>query len=221
MDPAMALQYTKHGPLCIGYIFAFYATKMGSRATGDTKVHPHWVKDPPWSFNGPCHGPTIHQTWPFIYWLYFCILCNKKGIKGLWGHKGWPSLGLGPALVLQWTLPWPYNTPHMALYKLAIFLHSMQQKWDQGTMGTQRSTLIGYRTCLGPSMDPNMTLQYTWTGPSRWRIGEGGGHKKSDTCWHGGGVGVHKNLLRGSERWVGGGVQNGQKKFWRHIWTVS
>ena len=28
MDPAMALQYTKLGPLCIGYIFAFYATKM-------------------------------------------------------------------------------------------------------------------------------------------------------------------------------------------------
>ena len=30
MDPAMALQYTKHGPLYIGYIFAFYATKLGS-----------------------------------------------------------------------------------------------------------------------------------------------------------------------------------------------
>ena len=24
----------------------------------------------------------------------------KNGIKGLWGHKGQPSLGLGPALVL-------------------------------------------------------------------------------------------------------------------------
>ena len=123
---------------------------MGSRATGDTKVHPYWVKDPPWSFNGPCHGPTIHQTWPFIYWLYFCILCNKKGIKGLLGHKGPPSLGLGPALVLQWTLPWPYNTPNMALYILAIFLHSMQQKRDQRTLGTQMSTLIGSR------------IQYLW-----------------------------------------------------------
>ena len=48
-------------------------------------------------------------------------------IKGLWGHKGCPSLGPGPALVLQWTLPWPYNTPNMALYILAIFLHSMQR----------------------------------------------------------------------------------------------
>ena len=61
-------------------------------------------------------GPSIHLSWPFIYWLYFCILRNKNGIKGLWGHKGPPSLGLGPALVLQWTLQWPYSTPDMALY---------------------------------------------------------------------------------------------------------
>ena len=106
MDPTMALQYTKHGPLYIGYIFAFYATKMGSRDSGHTKVNPHWVLDPPWSFNGPCQGPTIHVTWSFIYGLYFCILC-KKLIKGLWRHKDWPPLDLGPALVLQWTLPWP------------------------------------------------------------------------------------------------------------------
>ena len=127
---------------------------MGSRDSGETKVDPHWVQDPPWSFNGPCHVPTIHPTWPFVYWLYFCILCNKNGIKGLWGHKGKPSLALGPSLVLHWTLPWPLNTLNMALYILAIFLHSMQQKWDQGTLGTQRSTLIGSRTRLGPSMDP-------------------------------------------------------------------
>ena len=57
MDPDMALQYTKHGPSYIGYIFLYYATKMGSWDTGDIKVHPHWVWDPPWSFNGPCHGP--------------------------------------------------------------------------------------------------------------------------------------------------------------------
>ena len=69
MDPTMALQYTKHGPLYIGYIFVYYATKMGSRDTGDIKVHPHWVWDPPWSFNGPCHGPPIHQTWPFTWIL--------------------------------------------------------------------------------------------------------------------------------------------------------
>ena len=87
MDLAMALQYTKHGPLYIGYIFAFYATKMGSRDSGETNVDPHRVQDPPWSFNGPWHGPTIHPTWPFLYWLYFRILCNKNEI---WGHKGQP-----------------------------------------------------------------------------------------------------------------------------------
>ena len=43
MDPAMVLKYTKHGPLYIGYIFAFYATKMGSRDSEDTKVYPYWV----------------------------------------------------------------------------------------------------------------------------------------------------------------------------------
>ena len=37
----------------------------------------------------------------------------------------------------------------------------MQQKWDQGTLGRQRSTLIGSRTRLGPSMDLAMALQYT------------------------------------------------------------
>ena len=51
------------------------------------------------------------------------------------------------------------------VYILAIFLHSMQQKWDQGTLGTQRSTLIGSRTHLGPSMDPAMALKYTQHGP--------------------------------------------------------
>ena len=64
------------------------------------------------------------------------------------------------SLVLQWNLPWPYNTPDMALYILAIFLHFIQQKWDQGSLGTQRTTLIGSRTRLGPSMDPAMALQY-------------------------------------------------------------
>ena len=70
-----------------------------------------------------------------------------------------------PALVLQWTLPWPYNTPDMALYIMAIFFNVMQQKWDQGPLGTQRSTPIGSRTCLGTSMDPAMALQYTKHGP--------------------------------------------------------
>ena len=34
----------------IGYIFAFYATKIRSRDSGYTKVDTHLVKDPPWSF---------------------------------------------------------------------------------------------------------------------------------------------------------------------------
>ena len=38
MDSAMALHYTQHGPLYIGYIFAFYATEMGSRESGDNKL---------------------------------------------------------------------------------------------------------------------------------------------------------------------------------------
>ena len=42
IDPTMALKYTPHGPFYIGYIFTFYATKMGSRDSGDTKVNPHW-----------------------------------------------------------------------------------------------------------------------------------------------------------------------------------
>ena len=53
MDSALALQCTQHGHLYIGYIFALYATKIGSRDSGDTKVDPHWVQDLPWSFNGP------------------------------------------------------------------------------------------------------------------------------------------------------------------------
>ena len=101
-----------------------------------------------------------------MYWLYFCILCNKKGIKGLWGHKGPPSLGLGPALVLQWILPWPYNTPNMALYWTLSFsnllykssenfrvpwshfllLHRMQ-KYSQYRKGHGR---VHWRTKAGP-----------------------------------------------------------------------
>ena len=111
------------------------------------KDWPNRTMKGPWralSVQGSLH--ILHFLWHHpnenSYWLYFCILCNKNGIKGLWGHKGPPSLGPGPALVLQWTLPWPYNTPNMALYILAIFLHSMQRKLGQGTLGTQGSTLI-------------------------------------------------------------------------------
>ena len=48
---------------------------------------------------------------------------------------------------------------HLALYVMALLLHSMQQKWDQGTLGTQRLTLIGSRTRHGPSMDPAIALK--------------------------------------------------------------
>ena len=39
--PPTKYVYAKHGPLYIGYIFAFYATKMGSMDSGDTKATPH------------------------------------------------------------------------------------------------------------------------------------------------------------------------------------
>ena len=115
---------------------------MGSWDSGETKVNPHWAQDPPWSFNGPCHGPTIHQTWPFIYWLYFCILC-KKWVQGTLGTQR-------STLIWSRTHLCPSMDPAMALkytqhghFILSIFLHSMQQKWDHWTLGRQRSTLIG------------------------------------------------------------------------------
>ena len=46
-----------------------------------------------------------------------------------------------------------------------MFSHSMQQKGDQGTLGTQRSAPIGSMIRLGPSLDPAMDLQYTQHGP--------------------------------------------------------
>ena len=70
-------------------------------------------------------------------------------------------MGLGPGLVLKWTLSWPYNTPDTVLYILAIFLHSMQQKWDQGTLGTQRSTPLG----LGPGLVLHWTLPWPHNTP--------------------------------------------------------
>ena len=52
----------------------------------------------------------------------------------------------------------------MVLHIWATFLHSMEQKSDQGTLGTQRLTPTGSRTRLGPSMDPTMALKYTQHG---------------------------------------------------------
>ena len=88
---------------------------------------------------------------------------QQKWDQGTQRHKGRPLLGLGPPLVLQWTLQWPCNTLNMGLHILAI-LHYMQHKWDQGSLGTQRSPSLG----LGPALvlqDPAMTLQYTWHVP--------------------------------------------------------
>ena len=52
------------------------------------------------------------------------------------------------------------NAPQGKLAIFATFLHFRQQKTYQGTLGTQRWTLIGSRTSHGPSMDP--------TGPLKW-----------------------------------------------------
>ena len=35
-------------------------------------------------------GAIMPHKGNWIYWPYFCILCNKNGIKGLWEHKGQP-----------------------------------------------------------------------------------------------------------------------------------
>ena len=57
VDPAMALNYNQHGPLYISYIFAFYATKMGSRDSRDTKVGPIGSRT--------CVGPSMDPAWPY------------------------------------------------------------------------------------------------------------------------------------------------------------
>ena len=121
----------------------------------------------PWrvlSVQGSLH--IFHFLWPAPnendYWLYFCILCNKNGIKGLWGDNGRPSLGPGPALVLQWTLTWPYNTPNMALYILAIFLHSMQQNGSKGLWGHKGQPSLG----LGPVLVLQWTLPWPYNTPN-------------------------------------------------------
>ena len=58
----------------------------------------------------PTGGANLPHKGNWLYWLYLCILCNKNGIKGLWGHKGQPPLGLGPRTRLG-----PSMDPVMAL----------------------------------------------------------------------------------------------------------
>ena len=62
----------------------------------------------PWrvlSVEGSLH--IFHFLWPDPnennYWLYFCIRCNKNGIKGLWGDKSCPHWVQDP--------PWSFNGP--------------------------------------------------------------------------------------------------------------
>ena len=97
----------------IGYVFAFYATKMGSKDFGKTKVDLIGSrtllcssKDPNMALQYTKHGP--------LYIGYIFTLYAKKGVQGTLGTERSAPLCLGPALVLQWTLPWPYNTPNMA-----------------------------------------------------------------------------------------------------------
>ena len=66
----------------------------------------------PWrvlSVEGSLH--IFHFLWPDPnennYWLYFCILCNKNGIKGLWGDKGRPHWVQDP----RWSFNGPCHGP--------------------------------------------------------------------------------------------------------------
>ena len=53
------------------------------------------------------------------------------------------------------------GTPGPASTHIGYIFAFNEPKWGQGTLGKQRSTLIGSRTCLGLSRDPVLTLQYT------------------------------------------------------------
>ena len=99
MDPAMALQYTKHGPLYIGYILHSMQQKWDQGTLGRQRLT--LVRSR--TRLGPSMDPAMDLNTPniaLLYWLYICIPCNKNGIMGLWGHKGPTSLGLGPALAM-------------------------------------------------------------------------------------------------------------------------
>ena len=84
-----------------------------------------------------------------MYWLYFCILYNKNGIKEFWGHKGLPSLGLGPAWVLQWTLHWLY------------FCILCKKNGIKGLLGQKGLSSLG----LGPTLVLQWTLPWPYNTP--------------------------------------------------------
>ena len=82
----------------------------------------------------------------------------------VWGPSPEPNFHdetheTGPPLTLTLQTSEILN-PVGILFIFAKFLHFRQHKTYQGTLGTQRWTLIGSRTSHGPSMDP--------TGPIKW-----------------------------------------------------
>ena len=64
--------------IIIGYISAFYATKMGSKDSWETKGNPHWVSDPPWSFNGPCMALQYTQNGDLLNIIIFLTFFQTK-----------------------------------------------------------------------------------------------------------------------------------------------
>ena len=131
------------------------------------KDWPNRTMKGPWralSVQGSLH--ILHFLWhrpnENSYWLYFCILCNKNGIKGLWGHKGPPSLGPGPALVLQWTLPWPYNTPNMVFIHWLYFCILCNKIGIRGLWGHKGPPSLG----LGPALVLQWTLPWPYNTPN-------------------------------------------------------
>ena len=73
-----------------------------------------------------------------------------------------PSLGLGPAWVHQWTLPWPHNTPDMALYILAIFFILYNKNGIKGVWEHKELPSLG----LGPAWVLQWTLPWPYNTPN-------------------------------------------------------
>ena len=59
---------------------------MGSRDSGETKVNPHLVQDPPWSFNGPCHTPNMALYTVYIGYI-FAFYATKMESRDSWDTK--------------------------------------------------------------------------------------------------------------------------------------
>ena len=73
---------------------------------------------------------------------------------------------MDPTMALQYKKHGHGPTIHRTWpFKYSLFFTFYATKWDQGILGTQRSTLIGSRPRLGPSMNPAMVPQYTKHGP--------------------------------------------------------